>query len=82
MDILSLNFIKYEKETFSRIELTEKENCKLWTEAVEARCNLIDKLTNFNDDLAYLVISNDSLENISTDAIVGALRKSTLDGVS
>ncbi|XP_049820193.1 ribosome-releasing factor 2, mitochondrial isoform X2 [Aethina tumida] len=81
VDILSLNFIKYEKETFSRIELTEKENCKLWTEAVEARCNLIDKLTNFNDDLAYLVISNDSLENISTDAIVGALRKSTLDGV-
>ncbi|KAJ8945751.1 hypothetical protein NQ318_012073 [Aromia moschata] len=80
IDILSmemLNFGKAKDKQVQRTRLTEDKFPKHWTEAALARSELIDKLTEHNDELANTVITSESLENIATDDIVRALNAVT-----
>lgn len=64
-----------------RIPLTEDQYSKYWIEAKNARMALIDKLTDYCDDLADIVISSESLENVATVDIVKALSSVTRNQV-
>lgn len=68
-----LNYGTVNDKQVKKTSLTEDQYPKYWTEAKKARVTLIDKLTDYCDDLADLVISSESLENIATDNIVKAL---------
>lgn len=61
--------------------LCETKDPQIWNDAKEARGFVIDKLTDFNDTLANIVINSDSLDNISTADIQKALRQVTLEQV-
>lgn len=84
IDILSMEMLNYGTATEKQVKktpLTEDHYPKYWTEAKNARVTLIDKLTNYCDDLANIVISSESLENIATVDIVKALSLVTLNQV-
>lgn len=47
-------------------------------EAIEKRCEIIDKLSGHDDKLADEVIQNDSLENIDSSIVRHAIRNLTI----
>lgn len=47
--------------------------------AKEKRLEIIDSLSGIDDKLAEVIIANDSLENISLDLILNAIRRQTID---
>lgn len=61
--------------------LTEKTDGSAWEIAMKARSKLIDRLSEFNDDLANTIISADSLENVETADVAKALRQVTIQHV-
>lgn len=48
-------------------------------QAKEKRLEIIDALSGVDDQLAEFIISNDSLENVSLDLILNAIRRQTLN---
>lgn len=85
IDLLSLEMLQYgvdEKKSVKQVQLTEKDNSKLWKEAKQGRLELIDKLTSYNDDLAEKVIASGSLDDIKSVDVIKALREVTLAQVS
>ncbi|KAF5293265.1 hypothetical protein FQR65_LT11005 [Abscondita terminalis] len=78
-DVIALEKIIPSKNNLVKVLLTEKGDLKTWTAAKRARDLLIDRLTEFNDDFANIVINNDSLENVSAVDIIKVLRKLTID---
>lgn len=44
----------------------------------EKRCEMVDLVSGYDDELANTVISMDSLESIETDNILAAIRRCTL----
>lgn len=70
-----------DKGTAERTSLTEKNDGETWEIAMTARTKLIDKISEYNDELANTVISENSLENIATSDIVKALKEVTAQQV-
>ncbi|CAH0550107.1 unnamed protein product [Brassicogethes aeneus] len=83
IDVLSLHLVTYGKDgkQLERAELTERSDLEIWTRAMEARRNIIDTISGYNDELAEIVIENDSLDKISTDDVTTGIRKATLSNV-
>lgn len=83
VDVLSLELLQYGLEkSVKQIELNEKNHPKIWESAKQNRIELIDKLTSFNDELADIVISSDTLDGIKTVDVIKALREVTNSHVS
>lgn len=83
VDILSMNktlWVRNDGKIQESI-LTEKNDGSAWEIAMKARSNLIDKLSEFNDDLANTIINKDSLENVETTVVAKALRQVTMQQV-
>lgn len=83
VDILSMSkttWIRSDGKIHQSI-LTEKDDGTAWEIAMKARTNLIDKLTEYSDNLANTVISANSLENVQTADVAKALREVTLQHV-
>lgn len=82
MDVLTLEKIIWDaKGNTERVRLTENSDGETWEIAMTARTNLIDKTCEYNDELANTVISENSLDNISTEDIVKALKEVTTQQV-
>ena len=47
--------------------------------AIEKRLEIIDSLSGIDDQLAEAIIANDSLENVSLDLILNAIRRQTIN---
>lgn len=78
IDILTMELLNYDKEkNISKLQLTEANYPKYWEKASSLRSEVIDKLTNHDDDLADLVIKSESLDSISTVDVVNTLRRVT-----
>lgn len=73
-----MEMLNYDKEkSINTTQLTEEKHPGYWQEAASMRCNLIDKLTSYDDELANIVINSESLDNIATIDIVNALKQVT-----
>ncbi len=48
-------------------------------EAFEKRLEMIDSLSGYDDKIAEAIIASESLENVSTDMILKAMRKLNFD---
>lgn len=64
-----------------KIPLTEKEDLKLWNEAMLLRSKVVDKISEYNEVLAEKIINEESMDNIKTTDIVKALREETFNQV-
>ncbi|XP_028137204.1 ribosome-releasing factor 2, mitochondrial [Diabrotica virgifera virgifera] len=80
IDILTMELITYGTEDIKlleKVQLTEKNFPKHFEEAKLARSKLVDKLCNYDDNLADQVLVSESLDNIPTTDIVKSLRTVT-----
>ena len=82
VDLLTLEKIIFEKKSngrnYTRNKLTEKIDGKLWEQANERRRSLTDKLSGLDDELANIIIEQESLEKISRQILVDSLRRCTI----
>jgi elongation factor G len=63
--------------TYKRISLDPTKD-ELWKDAAHARAKLVEQMADLDDHLADLVIRQESLECVSSDALVESLRRVTL----
>ncbi|KAK9875490.1 hypothetical protein WA026_007880 [Henosepilachna vigintioctopunctata] len=77
VDILSLEKLSFSNSKFERIQLTETDHPKLWTEAKILRSKVVDKISEYNEELADKIIAEDSIDNIKTTDIVNAIKQET-----
>ncbi|XP_012255171.2 ribosome-releasing factor 2, mitochondrial [Athalia rosae] len=82
IDVLTLQLLEFDKQAsgrkFERCDLTESKNGALWEKAMKARRQLTDKLSELDDKLAEFIIEQESLDNISAQTLVDAIRRSTI----
>ncbi|XP_014478034.1 PREDICTED: ribosome-releasing factor 2, mitochondrial [Dinoponera quadriceps] len=69
---------KYQGMSVTRKKITESDDGKLWEVASERRRALTDKLSGMDDKLADIVIEQESLENVTAQALVESLRSVTI----
>ncbi|XP_012272138.1 ribosome-releasing factor 2, mitochondrial [Orussus abietinus] len=83
VDVLTFEKVTFNKKNqgknFMREPLTESNDGKLWETASEIRRTLTDKLTSLDDDLANVVIEQESLDEIPAQVLADSLRKVTID---
>nr|XP_023028395.1 ribosome-releasing factor 2, mitochondrial [Leptinotarsa decemlineata] len=85
IDVLTMELLNYgsaKDKRVNKIPLTEKQHCKYWNDASLARSQLIEKLTDFDDELANQVISCESLDCISTPDLIKSLKSVTRNQVA
>lgn len=63
--------------TYKRIRLDPAKD-ELWKEAAHARAKLVEQVADLDDHLAELVIQEENLEYVSSNALVESLRRVTL----
>lgn len=73
--------LKWDKHNIVKVDLEENVDGTLWEKANECRLNIIDKASEFNDELANSIISLDSLDKIKTTDVVKAIREIVLKQV-
>ncbi|CAH1117493.1 unnamed protein product [Phaedon cochleariae] len=81
IDVLTLELLKYgtvKEKLVTKIPLNEQNHPKYWNDAKLIRSQIIDKLTDYDDELANTVIESESLEEITTKDIVRSIRTVTL----
>lgn len=69
---------KYQGMNLARTKITENNDGRLWDVASERRRMLTDKLSGLDDELADIVIEQESLENVQPQVLVDSLRKVTI----
>lgn len=83
VDLLTLEKIIFKKDNYGRTivrdKLNEKTDDKLYEIAMENRRQLVDKLSNNDDDLADKIIEEESLDKISSKLIIESIRKTTIN---
>ncbi|XP_044747225.1 ribosome-releasing factor 2, mitochondrial [Coccinella septempunctata] len=79
IDILTMEKLTFSNMKLAKIALTEREDCELWSETMLLRSNLVDKISEYNETLAEKIIKEESMDNIKTMDIVGAIREETLN---
>ncbi|XP_055851290.1 ribosome-releasing factor 2, mitochondrial [Episyrphus balteatus] len=77
IDVVTLNRISWNPETYGRTFRVEPLKDKSLDEAVNFRNNLIDDLSGIDDELADTVISAESFNTVSNDLIWSAVRRAT-----
>ncbi|XP_066963770.1 ribosome-releasing factor 2, mitochondrial [Macrobrachium rosenbergii] len=68
------------KRDYGRSFIKETLNAddEMWDQAFLARCELTDKLTDMDLDMAEYVLEKESIENIPTELLMEAIRRVTL----
>ncbi|KAF7991867.1 hypothetical protein HCN44_010668 [Aphidius gifuensis] len=83
IDLLTLEKVLFKKDNYGRViirdKLNENTDEKLYEIAMENRRQLVDKLSNNDDDLADKIIEEESLDKISSKLIIESIRKTTLN---
>ncbi len=82
VDVVTKNIFTWsgdQGEIVNRTTLSESDN--LFEEVQKLRNELVDKLSELDDELAETVLKNDSLSKINAVAIYDALRRVTLNQV-
>lgn len=73
-----MELLNYDREkSITKTQLTEENYPVYWDKAASMRSDLIDKLSNHDDELANIVINSESLDNIATVDVVNALKQVT-----
>ncbi|CAB0044165.1 unnamed protein product [Trichogramma brassicae] len=82
IDVVNLEKIIFNKKnqgrTILKTKLCSDNDNQFLTEAIEQRNTLTDKLSGIDDELANIVIEQDSLEKVSSQNIVDSLRRVTI----
>lgn len=82
VDVVTLEKLVFDKKnqgrTVLKTQLNETENEDLLENALEKRRYLTDKLSGLDDELANIVIEQDSLDKVSSQALVDSLRRVTI----
>nr|CAD7588309.1 unnamed protein product [Timema genevievae] len=65
-------------KTYSREKLDSVNHGSLWEQAVRSRSDLVEKLADLDDDLAEIVIKEETMHNISTEILHRTLRRVAL----
>lgn len=79
IDILDLKELKFDNQQDGRVYQIIPLAGNLLNEIAEKRCELIDLLSGYDDQLADAIINASSLKSIETDLILAAIRRCTLD---
>lgn len=85
IDVLTLEKLIWDSSSqnnFTRVPITAENDNLLWEETMKSRQDLIDRITTYDDDLANIVISSESLDNVKTQEVTKALRKITAEQVN
>lgn len=84
IDLISLDKMIFDAKSnkIHQTPLTEKTDGNVWERACLERVNLVDKLSEYSDDLADKIVSTNSLNNINSADIIQALRVVTVEQVS
>ncbi|XP_020287583.1 ribosome-releasing factor 2, mitochondrial isoform X2 [Pseudomyrmex gracilis] len=82
VDLITMEKLMFDKKcqgmNLIKTKLTEKDDGKLWNIASEKRLILTDKLSSLDDQLADVIIEQESLENVQPQMLVDSLRRVTL----
>lgn len=77
IDLLSMKQaiwdVKHQGQSYKIEEITDQKIAK------EKRLQIIDRLSGADDQLAEIIIANDSLENVNLEDILKALRRQTIN---
>ncbi|XP_023165612.2 ribosome-releasing factor 2, mitochondrial isoform X2 [Drosophila hydei] len=77
-DVITLEHLTWEQKDFGRIYNKVKvESSDALRKLQDKRSELIDELSGIDDELAEVVISTESFDNVSNELIVQALRRAT-----
>lgn len=78
IDLITLNHITWDNNSYGvqfKIEAAKGLELK---QGIDGRNQIIDQLSGIDDELAEVIISNESFDSISNEAIMRALRKATI----
>lgn len=76
--MITLEHLTWEQKDFGRIYNKVKlESSDALRKLQDKRSELIDELSGIDDELAEVVISTESFDNVSNELIVQALRRAT-----
>ncbi|KAG5670448.1 hypothetical protein PVAND_000712 [Polypedilum vanderplanki] len=79
IDLLSMKKITWDSKHLGQsYEISDILNEELYKNAKENRLEMIDKLSNFDDQLADAIIANESLDNVDINLILNAIRRLTI----
>lgn len=76
--MIGLKEMRFDQAKEGRVYTKTPLKGEVLQQAVVKRCELIDLLSGYDDELADAVISNDSLENIDSALVVRAIRSATI----
>lgn len=83
VDVITMDKLTFDKKcqgmNVTRRKLTESDDGSLWEVASEKRRELTDKLSGLDDKLANIVIEQESLKNVTAQALVESLRSVAID---
>lgn len=79
LDFVTLNHITWDNKSFGEQFKVEPAKEKLLETAINGRNQVIDQLSGIDDELAEAIISSESFDSISNEAIQRALRKATIN---
>lgn len=80
IDLISLKKVVWEqKHQGMSYQIDDIKDKDLLDYALEQRLGMIDKLSGHDDKLAETIIASESLENVSIDQILNALRRLTIE---
>ncbi|XP_050487710.1 ribosome-releasing factor 2, mitochondrial [Bombus huntii] len=82
VDVITLEKLIFSKKDmgmkYSRVKLSENEDTTLWEMANEKRRSLTDKLSNMDDELANIIIEQESLDAVTPQMLIDSLHRSTI----
>lgn len=79
IDVIELRELQFDLNNDGRTYRSIPLSGKVLGEVIEKRCELIDTLSSFDDDLANQVIGSNSLETIDSESVRAAIRKATIN---
>ncbi|XP_048486209.1 ribosome-releasing factor 2, mitochondrial isoform X1 [Plutella xylostella] len=82
LDLLNLEEIIWTQgrgQKYTRRKLTEKEDGHVWENTMTGHRHLVDTLSSIDDNLADIIIQEESLDNIQSKDITAAIRRCTID---
>lgn len=78
IDLINLKQLTWDIASAGSVYKVEEVSEEYLDLVVRKRNELVDELSGVDDKLAEIIIANDSLENLSTEIILQALRRATL----
>ncbi|CAG9137668.1 unnamed protein product [Plutella xylostella] len=82
LDLLNLEEIIWTQgrgQKYTRRKLTEKEDGHVWENTMTGHRHLVDTISSLDDNLADIIIQEESLDNIQSKDITAAIRRCTID---